>query len=119
MGPIGINMLRWGPTERYPMDCLFYFERRWNGQPEQVVETLGAEVFDEGSGEVFERRKTVRFLVNVNHNFAAWSQERNQAAKCTGDVRTMLQDSHAEDFVERSLAQRDLVKNAGLKSGKL
>ena len=45
-------------------------------------------------------------------------EEGEEAAKCGGYVRTMLQDAHAKNLVEGSLAQRNFV-DAGLKHGKI
>ena len=60
-------------------------------------------------------RAEIRIVfIDVDDNFAARAEKRKQAAKRAGYVRTMLQPSHAENFVEGSFAQRDFI-NAGLK----
>ncbi len=100
------------------MERFFQFERRGDQPSEQLVGSFGAERTKDGTHNIFQRRKSGLFFIDVNYNFAAGAEKGKQAAKRAGYVRTMLQHPHAENFVEGSFAQRDFI-NAGLKHGKI
>jgi hypothetical protein len=48
-------------------------------------------------------------LVDVNDDFPSWTKKWHQALERFADIGTMLQDSHANNLVERFPAQRNLL----------
>src|SRR5271156_5571813 len=100
------------------MQGFFYFERGRDQQSEQRVDTFRTERAKDRAHDVFQRRESGLFFVDVYDDLAAGGEGREQAAECGRYIGAMLQDAHAENFVEGGFAQWNFV-DAGLNHGKI
>src|SRR6266550_6134192 len=101
--------------ERYFTQGLLQLEGWRNHPGEQPVDALRAHPLEPGANPVLERRKQAGVpLVDIDYDFTARTNIRHQAHEGPAHVGTMLQHTHAINFVERFPAQRNLIE-AGLK----
>lgn len=99
---------------RSAMDQALDLESQGNEMREDRIKRSGRHAARDGPHPIFKRRRKPGFRVNIDHDSSAGPEKGQQAEKGFLRLGAMLDHAHAEDFVEKALAEWKLI-DAGLK----